>query len=282
MPVRTAYQRLPSGIWLPRRGRVRAEGRPNFYLPPWSGPFENVENSHGGTGGTTLTISPVNTIPVGTLAVIVGAITSQLTTSAADNSTQPGGANAWINPYGTSGAAGTGIACRLLFCLVTRPILSTDVITMTLNSTSTKRDIRLITFQGCDPVVNSRLFPGNLNSANSLTASPCQLNNNQVTRTRCLSIGISGWTGGAVPSGFTDTTGLGFQALAAAAGSGGGSPQVEVNVTYHLDCPTGAFNFTHNFTTITAGCMEHCDFLGPGILGPITNPKVVRMTRSGA
>jgi hypothetical protein len=195
------------------------------------------------TSATTLTISPAATMLVGDWAVLfwVGNV-FQGVNSVADNSVQSGTANAWSL---VSGIGATNLTLGSSTCWLTRSILSSNTITVTLPSSASRRNLRLVTFRGF--VVSPGFNTTDL-STTTVTTSPVLLTPGVagVGNIGNLVVGASGWLGGAVASGVANSNA--DWTLITAAGSGGTTTRVEVNVAWGQGI--GAVT-NHSFTSIT-------------------------------
>lgn len=214
----------------------------------WVGPIQNVAFSST-TAAATLTFSPTATMAVGTLVVIGWNVNANQpnATSCADNSTQAGTANTWTLLGGVGGAnlGGSSVYCRL-----TRSILSTNVITVTLPiATGNRRSGRMLSFTGV-VAAGSALEQG-LN-VNPQTTSPITLGPTSLVgpiSAGGLVLAFSYWRGGAVASGFSNSTG-GYTAVATTS-SGGTTSRHEVNAAYKSPTTTAAETDVHAFTSVT-------------------------------
>lgn len=114
----------------------------------WAGPVENEEFASPSGSGSSYTFSPNSTIPVGTLMILgwTGNVNSATAATCADNSAQPNSANSYT-ALATQTTTGPSLAGGLLWCVTTRAILATDVITITVPS-ATRRHARMVTFTG--------------------------------------------------------------------------------------------------------------------------------------
>lgn len=86
-------------------------------------------DSSQGTGGTALTLTPSAQINVGDFIVVMTAERDQALSSVADNSSQAGAANTYTLDTSIQNTDGF---CFIHSCRVTRNILTTDTITVTL------------------------------------------------------------------------------------------------------------------------------------------------------
>jgi hypothetical protein len=217
---------------------------------PWVGPIESVEFAEPSVSAATFTFSPAGVIPVGTLIVVGFAQNTATTTlSGADNSTQPGAANVYSLVSAQNTTLLTGGARR---CEVTRPILPTDVITITTNLVATRRHGRLLTFTGGGSAGFDQVVDETVDTSSPIDIGPT----GTLKSDGELVLGWSFWTGGAVLSGVADVT-SGYT-LVAGNGSGGITTRVETNVSYKTTATTAAETDSHSFTSITRalGCIE--------------------------
>ena len=220
---------------------------------PWTGPIENVEFSEPSVSGTTITFSPLATIQAGTLITLGYAVNvTGSAQTAADNSSQPGTANTYT-PNGGSNS-GTLVSGGDLYCVTTRAILPTDVITLTC-SAATRRNGRMLTWHGqlASPFDKT-------NSVTGVAASPITVAAGAaLADVGELSVMWSFWTGGAVLSGCASNH-ASYTLAGVAAGSGGVTTRVEVNASYRTDAGTAADSPSHSFTSFTSGAGEYYTF----------------------
>jgi len=207
----------------------------------WGTPVESVEFG-ASVGATTFTFSPAATIPVGSFIYLgVAANVAATFTSCADNSTQAGTANSYT--AGTLGSGSTLIALPVYCLATTRAILSTDVITVTIGSSGSRRNGRMLTWTppGATPTVDVTV------GAAAVTTSPLTFaSSGTLTGTSELAIALGGYKSSAA-SGFADPT-SGFTAVVPATGSGGTVTFIESDVSYNPNAGTAAVAPTHTYT----------------------------------
>lgn len=208
--------------------------------------------------GATLTFSPSSDIEVGDTIVIgwcVNIINASLVTCA-DNSSQAGTANDYVNRPELTGTAFT--SGTVYINKVTRKILTTDVITVTTDVSSTRTGGQMMAFVAgnANPRFESRVF------ASSDASSPVgQTATGALYSAASLVVDFNFWKGGAVASGIAVTTPTGSTACpGGGALSGGVTTRVECNANYVLDTTgtTGATTFTPSctYTSITLAHAE--------------------------
>lgn len=237
--------------------------------------------SHIVTGGSatygsnatlaTLTFSPVGgTLPAGSLVVLgwcanVAALT---VSTCADNSTQAGAANVWdISRTPEAGATLTG---GIITCYTTRDILSTDVITVTLSATASRRagSLQAWTPSNANPVLDKT---GNVSNA---VASPVTCSaTGALSQTDDMAVQLDFWKGGAVGSGWAHSSPSGFTSGTAGL-SGGTVTRVETSIAWRDNLGSNAtFSAASTYTSITAGASEVLTFtdqpLPPAAFAPI-------------
>jgi hypothetical protein len=208
----------------------------------WTGPIENEEFANPSGAGTTYTFSPNATIPVGTLIVLgwMGSVTDATLATCADNSSQAGSANTYtaLATQSTSGPSDQG---GLIWCVTTRSILATDVVTITAASSS-RRNGRMVTFTG----QAASPFDTSANQA-AVTSQPYAIGPTAtLAETNELVIGASFVASAAPPVGFSDST-TGYTAIVGA-GSGGTGTPVVVCMSYKTTAGTAAETDTHAYS----------------------------------
>lgn len=191
--------------------------------------------------GTTLAVTGFgSTLPVGTLIVL--GVTNNAgagVTTCVDNSTQAGTANSYT--IRTRVASGSS-TMQVVWCVLTRSLLSTDSITVTMGSAS-RRAMRVMAFSGA-----AATSPIDKTASASTVASPLTVGPTAVlAQTGELAVCMRGWVGGAVASGFADSSG--FTALSTS--SGGVTPRVEAVEAYKLGVGTAAVTDSMTFTSMT-------------------------------
>lgn len=194
---------------------------------------------------TTLTWSPAATIPIGTLLLLGYCSNSSSTISTiADNSTQTGTANAYSVSLGT--AVGTTLKGGLIWCVTTRSILTTDVITITFLAAATRRSGYLVTFtgqNGSTPVDLSAVATAITTSASNLVMGPTAA----LAASGELAVGFSFYRGGLNPSGVSDAT-SGYTLATANAGQADATVNVETNYAWKTTAGTAAETDTQSFS----------------------------------
>lgn len=187
------------------------------------------------------------TIPVGSLLVFDWDenVASLTVTSVADNSAQAGVANAYsIN----TPLSGTTLSFGTVYCWVTRSILATDTITITLSAAGTRRGgtLRCWTLANGVPVLDR------VASVTADTTSPVTLaSTGTLNASDELAVAMRGWLGGAVASGYAHTTPAGFT-NATSGLSAGTSTRVEANMSFDDNLASStAFADDATYTSIT-------------------------------
>jgi hypothetical protein len=198
----------------------------------WSNPVESVEFASA-TTAATFTFSPLGTIPIGSFLFMFCAANAATTfLSAADNSTQAGAANTYVNATLASGSTNIGVP---VYCLsVTRSILATDVITVTFNATASRRDGRLHTWVPPGGAVSLDVQSGAANVA----ASPLVFaSTGAIAEAGSLAVACMAYKSGSV-SGFSVPAG--YTASGSFAGSGGTVTIEEGDVVWKGNAGTAA------------------------------------------
>lgn len=205
----------------------------------------------------TVTLSPSATILAGTLFAVnwVANVASLTVSSVADNSSQSGRANSYS--IGTP-RSGTTLSHGTVYCLASRNILATDVITITLSAVATRRGatLRDWTLANGMPVLDKSV------GVTADTSSPVTLpTSGTLAAADELAIAMRGWLGGAVASGYAHTTPAGFT-NATSGLSAGVTTRVEANMSFddNLGAST-AFADDATYTSITRAHGELLTFL---------------------
>lgn len=195
-------------------------------------PVEAIEFSSAVTADT-YTFSPAATIPAGTFIFgAVGANNTATIISASDNSTQAGNANVYTIATGTNG---TTLRESPFYCLkTTRAILATDVITIQLGTTASRRNGKVYTW----PAPTYGYFLDKQSGAANVTASPLVWSSSgALAQTFEIAIACAGYRAGAA-SGFTAPTG--YTSSGTSNGSGGTVTIIESDVFWRNDAGTAA------------------------------------------
>lgn len=208
----------------------------------WSNPIQDVQ-FHATTSGTTLTFVPSAPIEVGTLLVLHMTTNTAFTVSStADNATGVGVANNYI-PLATNTAPAIPNG-KTIYCLVTRRILTTHTVTITIGAAATVRTGRMITVTGAgppsvlDPLSPTQAASGASPMSVGPTAAPKQSGEFAVLFTvwNNTALGLSG----------VANSGAGWTLGATDTGNGTATPY-EVNYSYRKDA-SAALTDAHTFT----------------------------------
>lgn len=209
----------------------------------WSGPIENVPWANA-TGALDMTFTGFgSTIPIGTFVYIANCQnTGSATTTCVDNSTQTGAANVWTVRAAANGTTHHG---RIMWCVLTRSLLTTDTITVHNTAPGSRQSGLLLTFNG--PLAS----PVDVAAASGiLTTSPCAVGPTATLAGSAeLAIAAHYWKGGAVASGVADAT-SGYT-LITPTSSGGITTREECCVSYKFPAGTAAESNTKSFTSIS-------------------------------
>jgi len=194
----------------------------------------------------TVTFSPDADIEVGDLICLAWAINvNNVTVSTlADNSTQSGSANTYTNNTARATTAHSG---GTAYCVATRKILTTDVVTVTLSAAGTRRSGNLGAF-----------VPANGNPALDIvagvtadTSSPVGYSTGTLSKAASLIVPFGQWRGGGQLSGWSGF-GAGGWANLTSATSGGTTARNEVNSRYNLNIgSTSSVALSDSYSTIT-------------------------------
>jgi hypothetical protein len=206
----------------------------------------------------TVTFTMGGSVPqVGDLMLLGwSANVSSLTVSTcSDNSTQSGSANVYNS---RTPLAGSGFTGGVITCIVTRPLVSGDIITITLSTTASRRAGVCLAYR-----------PSNLNpvldktgSVQNAAASPMTMSSTgTLSGTTDLGVAFEFWKGGAVLSGWANVSPTtGFTAIANPS-SGGTTTKVEVAGVHNPNIgSSSSITPQCTFTSITAGCGEFLTF----------------------
>lgn len=209
----------------------------------WTGPIETIGWANA-TGALDMTFTGFSaTIPVGTLVFIANCQNSgSATTTCVDNSTQAGAANVWTVRAAVNGTTHHG---RIMWCVLTRSILTTDTITVHNTAPGSRQSGMLLTFTTpLGSPVDVAVASG------TLTTSPCAVGPTAtLAGTGELAMACHYWKGGAVASGVADAT-SGYT-LVTPTSSGGTTTNEEACVSYKPTAGTAAESNTKTFTSIT-------------------------------
>lgn len=108
-----------------------------------------LRGSNAGNNALTIAASPTSTITVGggkLLVIVVAADnTAQATVTVADNSGQAGSANVYTQRLAAVPIGGNNASAWIFECAVTRPILATDVVTVTFAAAEFNMAVFLVT-----------------------------------------------------------------------------------------------------------------------------------------
>lgn len=238
----------------------------------WSTHVEGVEYS-AAAAGTVLTFSPAATIPAGTLLALSWAVNiTGVTPTVSDNSSQVGPANTY---YIDTVRVGTTLNGGIIWCLTTRAILATDVITITVAS-ATRRNGRMLTWAvpgGGSPIIDKATAAANV------TASPLSFaSTGTLLQTGELGIASGFYTSNGLATATCPTSGW-SSIVGPVSGSGGPTTFVEVDVCYNLNAGTAAEAPTHAYTRApTSAVGSLLTFMLPSV-----RPKqtITRRTRAG-
>lgn len=226
--------------------------------------------------GTTFTLSPVGAdaevndlICIGWCANAASVTVSSLN----DNSSQPGAANTYTNntPRSTTACSG-GTA----YCKVTRRILTTDTITLTLNTSCTRRASNM----GIFVPANGNPVLDQLVGVTADTSSPVQYaTSGTLAAAASLIVPFGQWRGGAVGSGWVGFGGAGYADLDASS-SGGSTSRHEARCRYNLNVgSTSAITISETYTSITTAHGELMTFTDIAV---VQRPKLVVVRRTWA
>lgn len=214
-----------------------------------SAEFESAVIGSVATFSPSADIQPGDTIVLGCCDIL--ATTTLLSVS--DNSTQPGSPNTYVT---RPDRAGTAFSSHTAYInKATRKILTTDVITMQLDTTPTRIAGQMAAFVNSNGNPRFELMVG----ISADTTSPvAQGATGTLYDPDSLVVDFNFWKGGAVASGIAVTVPAGSTAIpGGGALSGGGSPQIETNGNYLLDAGSAAtFTPSCTYTSITTSCGE--------------------------
>lgn len=207
--------------------------------------------------GVIIAFSPSVDIEVGDTIVMGWDVNNALTgvLTCVDNSTQAGAANVYVPRAERSGTAFSAGTCYIL--ATTRKILTTDVITITVDAgTPTRRTGQMMAVTAANGNPRFELQVGTTADSTSpvlLPSTPTLYTANSFV---CL---FNFWKGGAVASGISAVTPAGTAIPGGGALSGGITTRVETNAYYILDTASNAaITPTASYTTIT---MAHAEML---------------------
>lgn len=201
---------------------------------------ENKEFSSPSGAGTTYPISPNGTIAVGTLIILgwMGSVNDATLATCSDNSSQAGSANTYT-ALATQTYTGPSNQGGLIYCITTRAILATDVITITAAS-ATRRNARLLTWTGVGAFDTSA-------NQTAVTTTPYAIGPTAtLADTNELVVGASFVASTAPPVGFSDST-SGYTAIVGS-GSGGTGTPVVVCLSYKTTAGTAAETDSHAYS----------------------------------
>lgn len=175
------------------------------------------------------------------LAIGMGAFTTLKTVStASDNSTQAGTANTYTVRATISGSVAQQ---AISLCLVTRKILTTDTITITISGASASRSGLLLRFTG---VASTSVDQGA--SAVSIATSPITLGPTAaLSGAGELAVGFSTYKGSSTTPTFSDST-SGYNAVQGV-NSGAASNMIETCAGYNLSVGAAATTDAHTWVT---------------------------------
>lgn len=224
---------------------------------------------------STVTFSPSSDIEVGDTIVIgwCGNVASMVTSSVADNSSQPGTANSYViraDRGATTFTSGTSYINK-----ATRKVLTTDVVTVTFTGgPATRVTGQLAAFVSTNGNPRFELMVG---ITNDTTSPVAQGASGTLYDPDSLLVDFNFWKGGAVASGIAVTVPAGTTAIpGGGALSGGVTTNVETNGRYLLDAGSASsFTPSCTYTSITTSNGETLIFSD---LAP--DPTLVPQVRS--
>lgn len=243
--------------------------------------FSHISAVALGTGaaaaGAALPVINPNaaTIPAGSLVVIgwVADVAALTVSTVTDNT---GGPNLWN--LATAPLSGTTLSCGFVWCMAPVPMPVTTNITVTLSASNTRKAAWIDAWTPAKGNVKIDQTA----SAVSATASPVTTGTTStLAATDDLLIGIQGWLGGAVASGYAHSAPAGFTAGTTTSISGGTTTRTECRYSYKDNAgATTGWAEASTFTSITRAHGWALSFVD---LDPIVhNVKVKRIVRSGA
>ncbi len=210
------------------------------------------------TSNTTVTASFTSNVAAGSLIVLGwSANTTSLTATVADNSSQSGSANVYTaTPVRVTSTMNGGGA----YCKVTRPILSSDVITVTLSASATRKGLtsQVWNMTNGNPVLNTTAA-----LVDSDTSSPVGASSSTGTLAdaHSMCVKLSYWIGGAVGAGWAHSTPASGWTSATGGISGGTTTRVECNIAFVDDVgATTSFTASDTYTSITGGALQVLTF----------------------
>lgn len=247
----------------------------------WAGPFADVQVASTASPTSIAFTGFGGTIPIGALLFVIacGNAATFQASSVADNSTQAGTANSYVERGFPNASA---LESEVYTTEVTRSILATDTITMTLSVTGTRVHGRAFYFTG---MLTGGAAGNAHTTANGATVSPITCGaTGALTDNGELGVMMSFWKGGAVLSGVSQST-SGYTLATPATGSGGTTSRVECNFSYSTTVPNTGTTAAHAFTSISSGCATLYAFRPAAAAAAAARPRqnvVTPMRRAGA
>lgn len=229
--------------------------------------------------GSTITFTGVD-YPALTLLVFGWcANVASLTATCSDNSTQSGSANTY-----TLGSLmnGTTFTSQAIYCFLTREILSTDTITITLSTTASRTAATGCSFT-CDS--NNPIFDNATSVRVGASTSPVTTSSSGTLHQASeLGVAFSGWKGGAVASGsFFGASQLSSPSTHSESSSGGTVSRVAHRITVGATTANTSGTTSWTYTSLSQVNLRTLFFYeGPVISGaaPATAQSSPRPLRS--
>lgn len=225
-------------------------------------------------GAALPSISPnAATIPAGSLVVIgwVADVAALTVSTVTDNT---GGPNLWNKA--TAPLSGTSLSLGFVWCMAPVPMPVTTTITVTLSASNTRKALWIDAWAP----TKGNVQLDKTASAVAATASPVTTGTTAtLAATDDLLIGVQGWLGGAVASGYAHSAPAGFTAGTTTSISGGTTTRTECRYSYKdNNASNTGWAEASTFTSITLGHAFALSFVD---LDPVPRRPVVRRVWSG-